>query len=1533
MNESSPPTPRRRWWLYLIGIPPFLLLLVVIGLVALLRTDYGLHRLETLLNSSLADVGGQRVALSGLHGRFPFDLRLVEIRLADEEGVWLEIDDVILRWSGRDLLSARVRILELSADRVELFRVPTSDKPEPDPEPLKPDSWETLLDFEPPTAFPRVALDILDIRRIILAEAVAGERLVLSLHGDLDAGEHGVRVNLSLDSLDSLTVPAEVVPGAVPGNTSLLNLRAGFAPETDILDLRLAFTDPDGALASLIGLPPATPLEVILEGDGPPLAWDGVFSVQAGELVSLQSSLGLAWPDHPSLTWGGEFALAPSLLPEPAQALLPPTVFQVQAAMPKPDSIHLAEFSLRNALMDLNVDADMDLDHSTLRCGLRLDVLDTAPLSELAGVELGPRIGLRGDVSGPLTGPDIQLALHLTDIFADPVRIGGLDLDAAIHFSATGETTTPAAQIISLSGTLEAQGLHVPDTALPPELTANFDAVYSLADNFLDVTSLNLLGQGVDIHATAGYGLDTQQLDALLELRPSPIQPWLAPHGLADATGEADLRVTAQGTVQPLRLDVDLDAGLRQLAGLPDPLPHLLGPAPRLLAQVRLVPPEDDTATGQGQSQGPGIIQARAVRLQAPGLDLTAEADFTTATGELSAQAALTLPDLSLAAPSPELGLAGAAVLDLQARGDVSRNLVLHLDLHSDDLRIADLEAFPLQLLATIRSLPAAPRGELTFTASPLQAPLLLETAFALDDSFLSLSELELIVPEGALHGQGVVDLDSQLVTARLQGRIRDIAPLSALVSALADQSLHGVLDLDVELQPDLTPDNQSDDQPDEQSDDQSDEQPNGPAPGIQNARFNVSLSNFQGDFGTLSGLSLDGRVQDALSTRDGLKLSLDVAARDFQAGDTSVNSLDATITGSLTDLVLNLATRGNALHPFTLQLEAAYADRNGNHSVELRDLTGDWAEQPLLLTAPVQITLGEQEQTVSPLHLEFGPSVVRGDARIGPEDADLRLGIESLPLALFTPEMLGTVTAGAVLHGPKSALRGDLTVLGENLQPSGIGLEDIPTLDIQADATLDGTTVALLAVLRETDATLPLLQAQGHAPMTLSLDPPGAVLPPDAPVRASVQGDLDLGWLGEIVLTDSQLLAGTLELDFQLNGTLEAPQPKGSIHIRRGGYQHLLQGVLLQDIEAEARVTDERFDLTSLTATDGRQGRLRIEGGADLNPEQSFPFHFSAHANSMNILDSPMVQARLAKVELDISGSTASQEVKGMVLLDRVEVFIKDLGGPQVVDLPVVEINKHQAAPPEPHAPPVPAPPLALDVEVRFPGRLFVRGRGLDSEWSGNLHITGTAANPVVRGEIRPQRGRLDLLGKRFTVAPESLIQFTGGQPPLPYVNLTAFQTRRDPDGEKTFTVRISGVPPDMPPPELISDPPLPQDEILSQMLFGRSLSRISATQAAQLALAARELAGHGPGLDLMGTARDLLQLDDLDLVSDEGSDMNLRAGKYIHDRVYLRLDSDLKTGEETASVDVELTPRINLESTLGPKGGGLGLFWKRDY
>src|SRR3546814_19470399 len=51
------------------------------------------------------------------------------------------------------------------------------------------------------------------------------------------------------------------------------------------------------------------------------------------------------------------------------------------------------------------------------------------------------------------------------------------------------------------------------------------------------------------------------------------------------------------------------------------------------------------------------------------------------------------------------------------------------------------------------------------------------------------------------------------------------------------------------------------------------------------------------------------------------------------------------------------------------------------------------------------------------------------------------------------------------------------------------------------------------------------------------------------------------------------------------------------------------------------------------------------------------------------------------------------------------------------------------------------------------MPRRVFVRGRGLDSEWSGRLSVQGPASSPSVTGTLDLVRGALSVVGKPFTL------------------------------------------------------------------------------------------------------------------------------------------------------------------------------------
>src|SRR5690606_29598785 len=102
---------------------------------------------------------------------------------------------------------------------------------------------------------------------------------------------------------------------------------------------------------------------------------------------------------------------------------------------------------------------------------------------------------------------------------------------------------------------------------------------------------------------------------------------------------------------------------------------------------------------------------------------------------------------------------------------------------------------------------------------------------------------------------------------------------------------------------------------------------------------------------------------------------------------------------------------------------------------------------------------------------------------------------------------------------------------------------------------------------------------------------------------------------------------------------------------------------------------------------------------------------------------------------------------------VDSAELRIPERLGGEVVTLEVTEVNgpAGRQPPDAPEEASAAGAPLALDVRVKVPGRAFLRGRGLDSEWRGRLQVGGTTDAPDITGELNTVRGTLDLLGRNF--------------------------------------------------------------------------------------------------------------------------------------------------------------------------------------
>ncbi|HVL40702.1 MAG TPA: translocation/assembly module TamB domain-containing protein, partial [Brevundimonas sp.] len=277
-----------------------------------------------------------------------------------------------------------------------------------------------------------------------------------------------------------------------------------------------------------------------------------------------------------------------------------------------------------------------------------------------------------------------------------------------------------------------------------------------------------------------------------------------------------------------------------------------------------------------------------------------------------------------------------------------------------------------------------------------------------------------------------------------------------------------------------------------------------------------------------------------------------------------------------------------------------------------------------------------------------------------------------------------------------------------------------------------------------------------------------------------------------------------------------------------------------------------------------------------------------------------------------------------GEMDIDEARIEANPPGSTGIVRMDVVEINKPGGDVPEEDQNRQRGLQFGLNVGLRSPGGdVRVVGRGLNVEMNVNARVTGTISRPILSGNARVVRGDYDFAGKRFVFDQRGSVSLSTN-PELIRLDLSA--TRDDP--ALTATIRVTGTAA-RPEIALTSTPSLPQDEILSQVLFGRSASQLSGFEAAQLAAGVAALAGGG-GFDVIGNLRELAGLDRLSF-GGEASGLTVAGGRYISDDVYLEI---IGGGESGAAVNVEWQVRRNLTISSKVSGTGeasLSIRWRR--
>jgi translocation and assembly module TamB len=647
------------------------------------------------------------------------------------------------------------------------------------------------------------------------------------------------------------------------------------------------------------------------------------------------------------------------------------------------------------------------------------------------------------------------------------------------------------------------------------------------------------------------------------------------------------------------------------------------------------------------------------------------------------------------------------------------------------------------------------------------------------------------------------------------------------------------------------------------------------------------------------------------------------LAARGFSSSGLTVARVDAqaSLRGGVGQVRANIA--GNRGRDFAFQTVSEVAPGRvrltGGGTVDRR---------PIRLTAPALLTREDGGWRLAPASLSFAGGNATVGGLFGARRTEVEARLAAMPLTVLDiayPRLgLGGIASGTLSYRELDGAQpvGDANLRVRGLSRSGLVLSSRP-VDIGLNAKMVGGNAAVRAVAVSGGQTI------GRAQARLSPISGGGGLADRlarAPLFAQLRynGPADTLWrLTGLELID---LSGPVAVGADARGTLNDPQIRGSLRTERARLESPVTGTIVENLAASGRFGGSRLVVDRFTGATKAGGAVSGRGAFDLSAARGFGMDLLIDTRAAQLIDRDDIKAQVSG-PLRIRTGGGSGSIAGELRLVSGSFKLGSATAvAQVARLPVREFGR----PDDDAPPPRRAEPWRLDLGLKSDERLAVTGLGITSEWGTDLRIGGTVTAPRINGRADLVRGTYDFAGRRFDLE-RGTIRFAGESPPNPILDITAEGGIQGLNAQIRVTGR--GQKPEI---AFTSTPALPQDELLSRLLFGTSITNLSAPEALQLAAAVASLNNAGSGLDPINRVRSAVGLDRLrvlpaDIATGQGT--SIAAGKYLGRQVYVEVITDGR-GYSATRIEYQITRWLSLLSSISTAGRqGVNVRVSRDY
>lgn len=650
-----------------------------------------------------------------------------------------------------------------------------------------------------------------------------------------------------------------------------------------------------------------------------------------------------------------------------------------------------------------------------------------------------------------------------------------------------------------------------------------------------------------------------------------------------------------------------------------------------------------------------------------------------------------------------------------------------------------------------------------------------------------------------------------------------------------------------------------------------------------------------------LQSLDLDARLDSAQ------RANIDLSAKAIELGETSLGNLTAKGQGDIRRQQLQLALQGPQLK-LDLGLDGNLDKGNWRGRLANGDIQAGGQDWQLQGPAKLERLANGQLNFGAHCWRSGQASLCGEDQRLLPEP-HLRYHLKQFPLeslAQWLPKDFawqGLLNADVELDLPASGPKGHVLV-----DASGGTLrvrENEQWLDIPYDTLrLDSRLTP-----RRVDTQLDFRGIKrGELSVITQINP----MAKDKPLTGSFRlAGLDIG-VARPFLPMVEHLAGKLNGNGQLSGTLMAPSVNGSVALTGGEISGAELPTSFKDLNVQALIAGENIQLQGgWKSGDVGQGSL----SGQINWQQALLVDLQLRGTRLPVAVEPYAKLEVAP-DLKIAVKDEKLSIGGKVLVPKGAITIRELPPSTVKLSEDAVIIGHQT---EEGKPPM---AIAMDVNVEVgQEKLSFSGFGLTANLAGHVHI---GDNLDTRGELSLNDGRYRAYGQRLTIRRARLL--FAGPIDQPYLDIEAIRTTDD----VIAGIRLTGNA-EQPTTQIFSEPAMSQEQALSYLVLGRPPTS-SGEDNNMLAQAALGLGLAGSASITGGLAKNL-GIEDFQLdTQGTGATTSVVASGNLSERLSLRYGVGVFEPANTIALRYKLTQRLYLEAASG-LASSLDLFFKRDF